>query len=94
MKSSVLIGSKFRTSENKLKNSCFQQGTRTIRRKIKELNETTPHIKIVREKQSPLLFPCSFLCNAFYISRAMAHQKEEKRKECSSSETEFSSERL
>lgn len=60
------------------------------RRKIKELDETTAHIKIVREKQRPLLFQCSLYCNLFYKSRIVAHQKGEKRKECSSAEIEFS----
>lgn len=64
------------------------------RRKIKELDETTAHIKIVRAKQRPLLFQCSLYCNLFYISRTAAHQKGEKRKECSSTEIEFSLEIL
>lgn len=91
MKSSVLISSKFITLRNNLEISCFQQGTRATMRKIKELNETTAPIKIVRKKQRPLSFQCSLHCNVFYISRTVAHQKGEKRKECSSTETEFSS---
>lgn len=57
-------------------------------RKIKELNETTTHLKMLSERQRTLSFQCSSHCNAFYVSRSEAHQKGEKRKECSPTETE------